>query len=183
VTESFNFDIDMVGAITHRPSQLGPHLIERHRLQTLDFPAGLALEMGMGRVMFAGQLKMVHAALYGEFSHYAPTGKIFQYTVNGNLIHPAARPDRRQDLLSPESPGALSQNLQDRQTHRCGSQALLGQPQREIAMITHGNFILRNQLSCKFILGAGMRGEEWTSPFAPERRAGVKAQESEELRG
>ena len=56
MADSFHFDVDMVGPVAHRPLQFRPHLVEGNGLQTLDFAAGVALEVGMGRVMLAGQL-------------------------------------------------------------------------------------------------------------------------------
>jgi hypothetical protein len=36
----------------------------------------MALKMGMGRVMFTGQLKMVYAALQGKLAYHAPSTEI-----------------------------------------------------------------------------------------------------------
>jgi hypothetical protein len=43
--------------------------MQGHRFQALDFSAGLALEVGVGRVVLAGQFKMAHPALQGELAH------------------------------------------------------------------------------------------------------------------
>ncbi len=110
----------------------------------------MALKMGMGRVMLAGQLKMVHPSLKGELPDYAPVTKILQDAVDGNFIHPPAGPDGLHNFLGPKGAGGIPQNLQERQAHRCDPQTLLGQPPGKIAMITHGNLVLENQPSCKY---------------------------------
>ena len=66
----------------------------------------MALEVGVGRMVLAGQFKMAHPGLQGEFAHHAPPGKILQDPVDGDLIYPAAGADQLQDLPGPEGPGA-----------------------------------------------------------------------------
>jgi hypothetical protein len=56
----------------------------------LDFTAGVALEMGMRRVMLTGQLKMVYPAFQGKLPHHTQATKILQNAVHSNLIDPAA---------------------------------------------------------------------------------------------
>jgi hypothetical protein len=55
----------MVGAVAHGPLNLGPHANEGQRLQALDFPAELAMEVGVGRVVLTGQFVMGNPALQG----------------------------------------------------------------------------------------------------------------------
>jgi len=107
--------------------------------------------MGMGRVMLAGQLKMVHPALQGKFPDHAPAAKFLQDTVDGDFIHPSAGPDGLHNFLGPKGAGGIPQNLQERQAYRRDPQTLLGQPPGKIAMIAHGNLVLENQPSCKYL--------------------------------
>jgi len=155
VADSFHFDIDMIRPVAHGSPQLRPHPVQGHRFQALDLPAGLALKVGVGRVVLAGQFKVVDPALQGELPHHAPVSKILQDAVHRDFVHPAAGPDQFQNLLGPQSPEGLAQNFQDRQPHRGGPQAFQGQPMEKIAAITHKNLLLENQLSCKFIVGGG----------------------------
>jgi hypothetical protein len=108
MAESFHFDINMVGSVADRTLQFDPHLIEGNGLKALDFPAGVALEVGMGRVMLAGQLEMVYPTLQRELAYHTPVGKILQGAVNGDLINPAAGADARQNFLGPEGSGRIS---------------------------------------------------------------------------
>ena len=124
MAETCHFDIDMIGAVAHGAPQLRPHPVEGHRFQALDLPAGLALEVGVGRVVLAGQFKVVYPALQGEFAHHTPAGKILQDAVHRDLVYPAAGPDQLQNFLGPEGPGGLSQNFQHRQAHRGSPEAL-----------------------------------------------------------
>jgi hypothetical protein len=93
VTQPLDFNVDLIRPVAYRPPQFGPHFLQGYRFQTLNFMAGLALEVGMGRVMLAGQLKMTDPALQGQLPHHAPVGKVFQDAVYCNLIHSAANPN------------------------------------------------------------------------------------------
>ena len=157
----------MVRPIAHGPLQLRPHPVKGHGFQALDFPAGLALEVGMGRVMLAGQFKVVHPALQGELAHHTPAVKILQDAVYRDLVHPAAGPDGCHDLLGPEGPGGLSQDFQYRQPHRGGPEALLDQPPGKITTVTHTEEILENQLSCKYIMEGTVRNPNLQSSGGP----------------
>jgi hypothetical protein len=99
MAESFHLDFNMIRPVAHRPLQLSPHPVESHRFQALDFPAGLALEVGVGRVVLAGQFKVVDPALQGELAHHAPPVKILQDAVHRDLVHPAALVAESADVL------------------------------------------------------------------------------------
>ena len=106
VTNSFHFDIDMVRPVAHGSPQLRPHPVEGHRFQALDLPAGMALEVGMGRVVLAGQLKVVYPALQGEFCAPCHGGwRIAQDAVDRDLVHPAPGPDQLPGSPGPGGPG------------------------------------------------------------------------------
>jgi hypothetical protein len=98
VAEALHPYLNVVGAVAHRPLKFGPHADERYRFQALNFPAGVALKVGVGRVVLTGQFVMAAPALKIQPPEQAPAGEVIQDAVNRYLVHPAAGADHLQDL-------------------------------------------------------------------------------------
>jgi hypothetical protein len=108
-------NVDVVGPVSPRTLKFGPNAGDGHRLQALDLPAGVALKMGVGRVVLTGQFIVAHPILQSQATHHATAAEFLQDAVNRDLIESAAGPDGRQNLPGPQGPGRRPQNLQDRQ--------------------------------------------------------------------
>ena len=137
MTDPFHPDVDAVGPVAQRAFKFGPHALQGRGLQALHLAAAMALEMRVGRVVFAGQLIVGGPVLQGQTPENPPAGEIVQDAVDGDFIDPALRPDRLQDLLGPQGFGSGPQDLQDRQAQGRGLYALAGQQLRKVAQVTH----------------------------------------------
>jgi hypothetical protein len=137
MADSLHPDIDAFGPVAQGALQLRPHLLQGPGLQTLHLAAGVTLEVGVGRMMLAGQFVVGDPVLDGQAPKQAPVAKIIQDAVNCNFVHPAPGPDGGQNILGPQGPACGSQDLQDRQAQGRGLHPPAGQQLREIAEIAH----------------------------------------------
>jgi hypothetical protein len=143
-------DIDAVRAIAQGSPEFRPHALQGRGLQALHLAALVALKMGVGGVVLAGQLIEGGPVIHGQPPEKAPAGKIVQDAVNGHFIHPAAGPDHLQDFLGPQGPGRGPQDFQDGQAQGRGLYPLAGQHLGKIAQVAHSKEIFQNQLSCNY---------------------------------
>jgi hypothetical protein len=130
-------DIEAVRAISQGSPEFRPHALQGRGLQALHLAALPALEMGVGRVVFAGQLIMGGPVLEGQTPEKAPAGKIIQDAVNCYFVDSTLRPDGFQNFLGPQGPGRGSQDLQDGQAQGRGLHSLPGQQLGKIAQVAH----------------------------------------------
>jgi len=137
VAEARHPDFQAIGPVAHGTPQFPPHSLQGYRLQALHLAAGLALEMGVGRMVLAGQFKVGGAALHGYFAHQAQPYKVFQDAVNADFVDRTPGPHRVQDF--PGLPGAFGgpEDFQNLEAQSGGPDIVLGQHLSKIAMIAH----------------------------------------------
>ena len=109
--ESRHANFQTVNPVAQRTLELPPEVFQGHGLQALQLTAGLTLEMGVGRVMFAGQLKVGRGSLRGQLADQTQAHQIIQNAINGHLVHLTPGPDGVQDLPGLPGPALRPQGL------------------------------------------------------------------------
>jgi hypothetical protein len=130
-------DVDAVGAIAQGALQFRPHAVQGRGLQALHLAALMALEMGVGGVVLAGQLIVGDPLLNSQTPENAPAGKFVQYAVNGDFVDSTLSPNGFQNFLGPQGPGRGPQDLQNGQAQGRGLHPLRSQQLGKIAEIAH----------------------------------------------
>jgi hypothetical protein len=142
----------MVNPVAQGAFEVPPEMLQGDGLQALHFTAGLALEMGVGRVMLTGQLIMGGHTFRGQFADQPEPYQVVQDAVNTYFVHPPPGPDGIQDLPGLPGPVLGSQGLQDLEAQGCGPEAAAQQHCSKVAAVAHAAKVIIFQLSCKKIL-------------------------------